>query len=386
MSINVQSTRWIHYDGICLTDLKFGEDSTIDVLIPSLSPAAMDGPVAAGTTKVTTNFLDPNGNPQQADVTTANHVKATWLGKDSNHYPPMVRKNEQVIVSQYGNSDKFFWTTYGRDSRLRTLDVKRFEVSATPVVGQSNNNDNTYYIEMNAVEGTLRISTSKKNNEPFAYMFNIDTKNGTISLCDDKAGDNGPNKVFIDSVKNIIHLSNNDGTTYHADARNLIIQAPDTFTLKAGKQIYFEAPQYTFNKDQTGVMVNNVKYVTNNGFTCVNNYQTVGVNCTGMKITGALVTGGVRAPSYVTGSVGGGYQSSTTDTYNVTNTPVDNSPDTDVSGGGDRNVAAWADVVKAFNATAQAITTVASAVPTAAPVDSIISAAESSKIDNIKGS
>lgn len=385
MNNGIQTSRWVHYDGISLTDLKFGDDSTIEVLIPSLSPAAMDGPVAAGTTSVTTNFLDVNGNPQQANATTANHVRATWLGNDFEHYPPMVRKNEQVKIYQYGNSDKYFWTSYGRDSKLRTLDVKRIEVSATPVVGQTNVNDNTYYLEMNSVEGRVRLSTAKKNGEPFAYIIDLDTKNGIVSICDDKAGDNGPNKFYIDSNKNIIHISNNDGTTYHADGKDLIIQVPESFSIKAGKQIYFESPQYTFNKDSSGVMVNNVKYVTNNGFTSVNNYQTVGVNCTGMKITGSLVTGGIRSPSYANGPVGGAYSSSSTDVYNGTSGASDNSADTDVSGGGDRHTAAYEQVLAAFQATAEAITAVAIAAKTQVSVEGILSNAQQSLMNNIKG-
>lgn len=387
MSNNEQESRWIYYEGISLTDLEADEKPVIDVLIPSLSPGALDGALDSGKITRVTSFFDHNGSPQQSETTTANHVKATWYGESNNPYPPLVKKNEQVKVRQYGNSDQYYWESYGRDSRLRTLDRKRIEISATPHTGQRNTDNNTYFVEMDSVTGHIRIRTNKENGEPFAYIINIDTKKGQMTLSDDKEGGSGFNKIFIDSNHNIVHMSNNDGVTYHAEGKNLDIEAPDSARIKAGKQIYFESPMYTFNRNSSNssVMVYNIRNITYNGTSSVSNFDTVGYNASGVKINSPLVAGGIRSPSYANGPVGESYNGSTTDVKSVSSNIISNSPDTDVSGLGDRHSAAAENVIAAFQATAEAIKEVASAVPTNADTSKIISNATASIMMNLKG-
>lgn len=246
-----QETRRVEYTGYSMTDLHVGMEPIIEVLIPSLSPGALGGPVASGTDTSVLSFFDSSGNKQTAEVSTSNTVTAEWNGASNHKYAPLIKKKEQVKVFQIGNSDKFYWEPLGRDSNLRTLDRARVEWSATPVVGQEKTDDNTYHAEVDTVQGYARFKTSKANGEPAAYAINVDTKNGQFTVADDTG-----NKVFIDSVSKIIHLSNQDGSTVHLENKNCNVEVPEVLTIKAGKIIYLDAPVCEMNHGTSGVSGN----------------------------------------------------------------------------------------------------------------------------------
>lgn len=377
-----QSSRRVEYDGYSLTDLDPKAEPTIKVLVPSLIPGALTGPVSAGEDTKTTSFFDPSNAKQQESVTTSNYILAYWEGKSNSKYAPLVRYKEQVTVYQIGNSDKFYWEPKGRDSNLRTLERHREEISATPVVGQENTDDNTYYRETNSVEGYVRSKTSKANGEPFAYISHLDTKNGTFTFSDDKSS--GMNKIFVDSNNNIIHASNGDGVTVHLEGRNLSIEVPDSLTIKAGKQIYLDSPIITLNKDQSGVIVFNSKSMTLNGSNYIGNFTTFGLNGT-VKVSGPLVANGIRSPSYVNGPVGEAYASSSTNPVGVSAVDNNNNADSNVAGDGNRHAAAYEQVAAAFEATAKAIQDVAKQAKVSASTGDITSNGNNSKMTNLKG-
>lgn len=375
-----QRSRRIEWDAYSLTDLQPGQAPIIEAIVPSLSPGALGGAVAPGKDTQVFSFFDHNNTQQTVNVTTANHVKAEWYGENGERYAPLIRKKEQIRVFQIGNSDKFYWEALGRDSRLRTLDRRRWEVSATPVVGQEKTDENTYFLETNPAEGYVRLKTSKANKEPFSYVLNFNTKDGSFTVTDD-AG----NKLLIDSAKEILHLSNKSGTTIHAEKKNLTLEASDCMTLKAGKQLYIESPSYILNKNKRGVFVGNLSYMTLSGTSFVANYSTVGLNATSVSIPGALIAGGIRAPIIVYGPRGVGYKSSTADPVSVTANAVDNTADTEVSGGTDRDLTAHRDILSAFDNVCKALVTIATAAKTSVNVAPIMSAARAAVVRSIKG-
>lgn len=234
---NEQETRVVKYIGYSLTDLVEGVEPTIEVLVPSLSPGALGGPVEAGKDTRVLSFFDMSGAKQTVNVTTANTITAEWYGKSNSKYAPLIKKKEQVTVFQIGNGDKFYWEELGRDGNLRTLDRKRFEVSATPVVGQENTDSNTYFFEVNPASGFVKFGTSKANSEPFAYCVNFDTKSGKVTIADDVG-----NKIYIDSASEIVHASNKSESTFHLEKENANVEVKETLTVKAGKVIYLDAP------------------------------------------------------------------------------------------------------------------------------------------------
>lgn len=384
MVYNEQQTRLVKYLGISLTDLAEDQEPIIDVLIPSLSPGALGGPVAPGTTTGTVSFLDENGVKRTANITSANHVKAEWFNENRNAYAPLVKKKEQVRVFQNGNGDKYYWEATGRDSNLRTLDRHRNEVSATPITGAAKTDDNTYFSEVDAVNGLARFHTSKANKEPFAYEVKIDTKNGNIRIVDDKEGDHGFNKIFIDSNKNIIHISNNSGTSFHMEGENLSIDVPGNFILKAGKQLYLESPIYTFNKEQRGVWRANVTNVAFQSTSFTLAATTVGV-AGAVKVAGPLVTNGIRSPSFVEGDVGSAYIAATTDPNSGSAVANSNASDTDIAGAGNRHAAAWEDVKASIDSLCGELQKVAAKAGASVNVNTAKSKVDDSKMDMLKG-
>lgn len=323
-----QQTKRNEYIGRAAADLN-SSGTTLQVLVPELTPAALNGTFAPGTTPVSVQMTNLSGGKISAAPTTANHIVAVWEGTSNHAYPPFVKAGEQVKIIQYGDSDRYYWQEMGRDRELRKLDRIRIEVSATPAANAAKSDTNTYFLELDAVSGTVQIKTSKANSEPFAYGIRIDAKNGTIVISDD-AGPT-PNRIYLDSGINggvpKVMLNNSANASLVLTGPDIVISAPRDILQIAGRQIIQTAPIATMNWNIGSINGTALGvYSTESMVVRAPTFSVLGNS----KITGLITTSGVRAGTYYTGAVGTAPASPITAPTTGTGKSGGNVPDTTV--------------------------------------------------------
>ena len=395
-----QTTQMHHWRAICLTDLQPDQEPIIKILNYATHPMALTGPVKAGDKTDGVVYTDAMGKTHTTSATTANYLTASWIGDDVDVLAPLVRIGEQVEIYQYSNSDKLFWKSTARDRHLRTADRWRLEAAAANGTGQTKTDNNTYSFTADPTKGFVRLKTSKKLGEPFAYTFNFDTKNGIVTISDDvnvednspgsdttaksSSGSGQPNRIVMQSADNMIMLNNAEKTSVRLAGENLYAYAPQTVQISAGGQLILDAPLTTVNLDQKGIIVINGEAVGMNAESFVMDVSRVGINGS-LKIMQTLVTNIIRNSMFVHGDVGEAYTGPTINNTALTGVENTGDPDTETDAAAGRTVAAWTQVNAAIEALATAIHEVASAVPTSVDTTAATTAAEASQVKTIVG-
>lgn len=173
-------------------------------------------------------------SPYSGTLKTTNCLKCTYRGDETNKtFPPSVRAGEQVIVYNNGDSDTWYWRSLGRNDELRRTEVVRFGCNATlDNISKQTDND-MYFIEMDSRDKQqIRISTSNANKEKFRYTFNIDAKNGKVSL-----GDSAENCFIVESGVPRVCMKNKDNSMIDIQGKKIVIAAEGDITIesKSGK-------------------------------------------------------------------------------------------------------------------------------------------------------
>lgn len=173
---------------------------------------------------------DAYGNAYMDEVETSNCIVAEWLPWGSNRYTaPNVRRGEKVILWQYDEVDKYYWTVMGTEDYLRRLETVVWNFSNTRDESVKKlTKDNSYTAIVSTHTKEITIQTSKSDGEQFEYIIRLDTKNNLFIVTDD---DN--NQITLESGERRITLLNGDGASVCLDKKNINIDAPDTITLNA---------------------------------------------------------------------------------------------------------------------------------------------------------
>lgn len=386
-----QATKIHTYHGRALKDLPSNSVS-LQIFCPELTPAASQGTFAPGVTTATVSLKDATGASHPSSENVANHIVAEWFGESNQAFAPNVVAGEQVTVYQFGNADKYYWSAIGRDRELRKTERLRFEVGNTTSLNEKKTDANTYFWELSSIDQHFLLRLSRNTGEAFAYTFKIDAKNGQVVLTDDTSvqtsksdGASSPsNSIVLDSAKKVIQVTNASKTVVSLHDQDVLIDAPRDVCIAAKRQVIIDAPVTTFNRAQLGSIVVNCANYALNATDCVFTTSRLGVSGA-VKIGGPVVTGALRALSVVTGPVAALYAATTSNLNDGSANAPNNSSDTDVSGAGDRNLAAWPDVNKAFIATALALKEVAAAAKTSVDTSGITSNSTSAKVSNTMG-
>lgn len=339
--------------GYVLED-KAKDTDQVKVLPVEDLPGAVDGTVAPGTTSSSVSTKDSSGTTTTANVTTTNFITATFLGDTNKPYPPMVVAGEKVWVYQLFAADKYYWSAAGRDQSLRGLDRYRIEVSGLDhkVKGNANvqkTDLNTYFIDFDSITGAITIGTSAANGEKASWRFRFDGAKGIATWTDAKKD---PNTIIIDSVNDKIQILNGQLSSVTLNKKNVEIYAPEDVIIRADRQFILNTPAITVNTEdskwaRTANMVINVGYLAvNSADSTVVTAKCIGINGN-LKTTGAASFTSVRYQSMCEGAIGAGYNPTKIDYRSGQPASVGNSPDTDMSGTGNRHACAVEDAVKA---------------------------------------
>lgn len=327
---------YLIHSGNAAEDLK-DNSVVLEIICPELSPNAMTGTVGAGITSGATKLKDRDGNLITSQVTTANHIVATWEGASNQRYPPMVRKGEPVEVYKVADQDKYYWRTTGKGRSFRTTDRLYFEIGAIDPnkPGTEKTDENTYSAYLDSDQKKVGFRTSKANGEAMALKMEADLAAGTFYISDDS--DSPGNRIYMDmgTVSGVptFQINLTSGIVFKFEKDNAFIKIPKKLEIDVGERIVFNSPLTVFNINKAGTFIVNAANVTINGAKdIVLAAAAIGLNGA-TKVGGVFVAASARIANAIKGSASGEYNGATVSRpqESPVSTPS-NSPDTSMDG------------------------------------------------------
>ena len=233
-------------------------DPTLEVWPKEILPS-MDGDITPDQVVIETKGSDVNGEEYSASAKIGTTIKAEWLGGGNSIVPPNVRRGERLRLWQSGDSDKFYWTTMGRDQNLRRLETIIIVVSANP----SNKDQeeptprNSYYLEISTHKKLITFSTSMLNGEKASFKIQINTGDGKIAVEDEKG-----NSFEFDSVNTYFRFLNKDDSKFEIIKEIINVFTKDSinyetqfFNLIAEKEINFRTKKFFMEATESITML-----------------------------------------------------------------------------------------------------------------------------------
>lgn len=204
---------------------------------------AVDGEITYTQEKIEVSGLNPDGSNYSLSVDNSTGIEATWLPFNSNRVTaPDVRRRERVMIYQFGDTNKYYWTPLGLDDNLRRLETVIYAFNADPDIESDGDLDfsKCYYFEISTRTKNCTFATSKANGEPFAFTTQYNTKEGIVTLADDDG-------QFIElvSAERRIRFHNGDGTYGEISRKIINLFAPDAINAVATNSIKFETKDFT---------------------------------------------------------------------------------------------------------------------------------------------
>lgn len=198
-------------------------------VVPQEDSPMIDGELTDNGQSTRVKTTDADGAARESVSNTSLALSATWLpiGSSNRRTAPDVRRGETVMIYQFGNQDKYFWTTLTDDSRLRKLETVIWGFSATADENAEPSPDNFYYLEISTHTKMITFHTTKANGEPFMYDFQLNTGEGTFLMTDD-AG----NFHMLDSNQNQWKQQTGNGAYMEAIKEDLNFFAPKRISMK----------------------------------------------------------------------------------------------------------------------------------------------------------
>lgn len=250
-TISVKPTKISVYSGTVAADKDFN-DKKIKAYITEFLPY-QGGNLEATEVKSKVGTEDDRSGGGEGEATLTNTIEATYFDLTTNRtWPPDVRKGEQVLLFNIGDSDTYYWYSMGRNDNLRRCEKFRLAISDDIAYTKELTNDNTWYLEMNTLpdeEGNkvkqFTISTAKSDGEEFRYLFRIDGVANTLQINDD-----ADNLILMESKEKRMLMRNTDGSYVELNKKNATLCAVEELTLKAGKMIVYDSPLLVDQQDK----------------------------------------------------------------------------------------------------------------------------------------
>lgn len=213
-------------------------DSNIIEVTPLEELTMLDGYLNADTTNQTASGVDSSGRNYTSKVKTGNTLQAEWLrlGDSNRQTSPDVRRGAPVVIFQFGDADKYYWTTMLMDSKLRKLETVVWGISATPNEGDEASHSTMYYVEFSSHTKQITLHTSQANGEQWGYDIQINPGEGFLTFTDT----NG-NYFKLNSLTESLTLQNATGNVFD------ITKAITTIT--SMDKVIINSPNGQFNID-----------------------------------------------------------------------------------------------------------------------------------------
>lgn len=376
-----QQTSPLHYwIGIVAED-KDPDSISIEVMVNELTPS-MIGQVNSETVSETIQLKDINNNPIQKTATSKTTITAYYFSNATNRkYPPDVVKGEQVRIFRYGDSDKYYWESLGRDDQLRKTERLRLESKNRTNFDDPSDDAHTYSIEIDTkVNKHIRLLTSTGTGEKNTYILHLDAKNSKVRLSDDVG-----NAFTIDTGNARVIMQNSQKSFCMLNGQDIVLGAPRDISIKAGRQMLLNSPLISVSNTQgAGILEVNSNAVSINGTNnVVVTSPAIGLNGA-VKIPQILAVNNLRAATIAGTSVGSPYQASKINMNSGGGTVTSNSPDTTMPTG-QRHGTAQEQFTQAMSIVTNCFNQIQSKMGLPSSQNGLSALADQSKMNNLTG-
>lgn len=232
---------------------------TLEVM-PAEIMGYMQGELSSDVGVVESEGVDAEGRRYTVSVSVANTIKASWYPHATNLLiPPSIRRGERVELWQFADVDQYYWMPTGLDEALRRLDTYIIGISATrDETTKTLSVENSYTMEFCSHTKAVTIRTSKADGEPYAYVVQLNGKDGKV-LIEDDAG----NYLELVSKEAKWSVVNAQGAEFTIAGRNGLFSVPDQMKFSA-KSMLFSTQSYTVETQTYAVNAKSASYKTTN--------------------------------------------------------------------------------------------------------------------------
>lgn len=184
----------------------------------------VDGELVESLDEIDVSGVNQDEVEYSVRIKTSSTITATWLQLGSNRVTaPDVRRGERLLLWQYADSDKYYWTSMGMDDEQRRLETGIWAWSATPEIDDELDlSENMYTIELSTHGKHITLHTTQANGEPFEYSLQLNTADGLFFITDQDG-----NSIQLNSAERIIKAINSDATEVTIDKTSLYAYAKD---------------------------------------------------------------------------------------------------------------------------------------------------------------
>lgn len=204
------------------------------VVVPVEALPLVDGDLRDTSDVLDVSGIDNENKTYTVEITVGSTISCQWLPMGSNRVTaPDVRRGERVMIWQYADVDRYYWTPLGIDDDLRRLETTLFAFSATS--DDSEELDpalNMYTLEVSTHGGHITLHTTQANGEPFEYTIQLNTKDGSFFITD-----NEDNTIILDSAERIIKAINADNTEVTIDKQTIFAFAEKLIEFKCNGKL-----------------------------------------------------------------------------------------------------------------------------------------------------
>lgn len=222
-------------------------DDTHDIqVIPIEVIPTVTGAVGDVESKVEVSGKDSEDVGYTVELNFSNTITATWMPMGSNRLTsPNLVKDEQVLIWQFGDTDRYYWSPLGRDDDLRLLETIVFGIAARASEDDElDPANNMYTLEVSSHGQHITLRTTKDLGEPFAYTFQLNTGEGQVTLSDDN-----DNLIELSSETGRIKAINKEDTEITIEEEEIFAKAKGDITAESDTKITMRSPKQQFGMD-----------------------------------------------------------------------------------------------------------------------------------------
>lgn len=194
--------------------------------------------------------LNIHGETIVTKIIKSTKIMCKWLhdGDNNRLTPPSVCKGETVRIYRYGNTDKYFWGTIYNELDLRKREKATYVYSNKGTIEDKSLLSKVYYWTIDTINKFVRLHTDDSDGELTTYDFEINTKEGKVTLIDGKN-----NFIELNSAsQNLTTNINNDIITTAGNNMSTMVKKDVNETIGKNKTITLEKISI---KNNTGELI-----------------------------------------------------------------------------------------------------------------------------------
>lgn len=241
MSLPKLPNKWSAYIGIMTETTTFRNQRWFHIYVPEMLPTITGDVTPESAIHKCSIKNICNNQTEIADVKVTKTIHADYFGIDTSKSVPTMTKGQQVLVINFGNTDKYYWIPLERDDALRTFEHIRWScadeavTNKNPIDGddisgkkEGLTDDNTYFLELDTKYNKhILMSTSNSDGEAWRYFFKIDAVDHTVEIWDEPTAGGPSNVIKLESLQHGNRAGGGRITLQNAAGCSLVLDEKD---------------------------------------------------------------------------------------------------------------------------------------------------------------